>query len=33
MPADIYIKTTQRTFFEYVMRPVRDSFARAFRES
>lgn len=33
MPADIYIKTTQRTFFEYIMRPVRDSFARAFRES
>lgn len=33
MPADIYIKTAQRTFFEYMMRPLRDSFARAFRES
>jgi len=33
MPADIYIKTSQRTFFEYMMRPLRDSFSRAFRES
>lgn len=33
MTAEIYIRTTQRTFFEYMMRPVRDSFARAFRES
>ncbi|MGE3521134.1 MAG: HlyD family type I secretion periplasmic adaptor subunit [Vicinamibacterales bacterium] len=33
MPADIYIKTTQRTFFEYMLRPLRDSFSRAFRES
>ena len=32
MPADVYIKTGERTFFEYVMRPLRDSFARAFRE-
>jgi HlyD family type I secretion membrane fusion protein len=33
MPADIFIKTEQRTFFEYIMRPVLDSFSRAFRES
>ncbi|WP_295558550.1 HlyD family type I secretion periplasmic adaptor subunit [uncultured Hyphomicrobium sp.] len=33
MPAEIYIKTAQRTFFDYMMRPVQDSFARAFRES
>lgn len=33
MPADIFIKTEQRTFFDYIMRPVFDSFSRAFRES
>jgi HlyD family secretion protein len=33
MPADVYITTSERTFFEYIMRPVFDSFARAFRES
>ena len=33
MPADVYIKTGERTFFEYIMRPVLDSFARAFRET
>lgn len=32
MPADIYIKTGKRTFFEYMLRPVLDSFSRAFRE-
>jgi HlyD family type I secretion membrane fusion protein len=32
MPADLYIKTGERTFFNYVMRPVFDSFSRAFRE-
>jgi len=32
MPADVYIKTGERTFFEYLMRPVMDSFSRAFRE-
>lgn len=32
MPADVYIKTGERTFFEYMMRPVLDSFSRAFRE-
>ena len=33
MPADIYIKTGERTFLEYMLRPVMDSFSRAFRES
>ena len=33
MPADIYIKTGERTFFEYIMKPVLDSFSRAFREN
>jgi HlyD family secretion protein len=33
MPAEIFIKTGDRTFFEYLMRPVKDSFARAFRET
>jgi HlyD family secretion protein len=32
MPADVYIKTGERTFFEYMMRPVLDSFSRSFRE-
>ena len=33
MPAEVYIKTTERTFFEYLMQPVKDSMARAFRET
>ena len=33
MPADVYIKTTERTFFEYLMQPLKDSMARAFRET
>ena len=33
MPADVFIKNGERTFFEYIMRPVWDSFSRAFRES
>jgi HlyD family secretion protein len=33
MPAEVYIKTGERTFFEYVMRPVFDSFSHAFREN
>lgn len=32
MPAELYIKTGERTFFSYLMRPVRDSFTRAFKE-
>lgn len=33
MPADIFVQTGTRTFFTYLMRPILDSFARAFRES
>lgn len=33
MPAEVYIQTTERTFFEYLMQPLRDSMVRAFRES
>ncbi|MGP0093405.1 MAG: HlyD family type I secretion periplasmic adaptor subunit [Xanthobacteraceae bacterium] len=33
MPAEVYIKTHERTFFEYLMQPVKDSMSRAFRES
>jgi len=33
MPADVYIKTGERTFFEYIMRPILNSFSHAFRES
>jgi HlyD family secretion protein len=33
MPADVYIKTGERTFFEYIMKPVLDSFSRALRET
>ncbi|MEW6644579.1 MAG: HlyD family type I secretion periplasmic adaptor subunit [Pseudomonadota bacterium] len=32
MPAEVYIKTTERTFFQYVTKPIHDSIARAFRE-
>jgi len=32
MPADIMIETEERTFFEYLIKPVKDSMSRAFRE-
>ncbi|MBU1211672.1 MAG: HlyD family type I secretion periplasmic adaptor subunit [Alphaproteobacteria bacterium] len=32
MPAEVYIKTGARTLVEYIVRPVTDSFSRAFRE-
>ncbi len=32
MPVDVFITTDERTFVEYLVRPVRDSFAKAFRE-
>ncbi|MFD0916522.1 HlyD family type I secretion periplasmic adaptor subunit [Pseudahrensia aquimaris] len=32
MPAEIMIQTAQRTFFDYLSRPIRDSMIRAFRE-
>lgn len=33
MPAEVMILTGQRTFFEYLIKPVSDALARAFRES
>ena len=33
MPAEIYIKTAERTFLQYLTKPIRDSMQRAFRES
>ncbi|KRR22836.1 secretion protein HlyD [Bradyrhizobium lablabi] len=32
MPAEVYIKTSERTFFQYLVRPIHDSMTRAFRE-
>jgi HlyD family secretion protein len=32
MPADVYIKTGERTFFSYILRPFLDTLSRAFRE-
>ena len=32
MPADVYIKTGERTFLQYIMRPVMDTFSRSLRE-
>ncbi|MER8414201.1 HlyD family type I secretion periplasmic adaptor subunit [Mesorhizobium sp. M1342] len=32
MPVEAFISTGERTFFEYLVRPMRDSFARAFTE-
>lgn len=32
LPAEVFIKTGERTFAQYVTKPLRDSFARAFRE-
>ena len=32
MPAEIMIETAQRTFFDYLTKPIRDSMSRAFRE-
>lgn len=32
MPAEVLIQTHERTFFEYLMKPISDSMARAFRE-
>jgi HlyD family secretion protein len=33
MPAEVYIKTGERTFLEYLLKPIRDSMSRAFREN
>jgi HlyD family secretion protein len=32
MPAEVYIKTSGRTFFQYVTEPIKESMTRAFRE-
>lgn len=32
MPADVFIKTDERTFLEYIMKPLSDTFVRSFRE-
>jgi HlyD family secretion protein len=32
MPAEVFIKTGERTFVQYLLKPLGDSFARAFRE-
>lgn len=32
MPTEVYIKTTERTFLEYLLQPLKDSMSRAFRE-
>jgi HlyD family secretion protein len=32
MPVETFIRTGERTFFEYLLQPLADSFARAFRE-
>lgn len=32
MPVEAFIKTGDRTFMEYLMRPIQDSFSKAFRE-
>ena len=32
MPVETFIATSERTFVEYLVRPILDSFSRAFRE-
>jgi HlyD family type I secretion membrane fusion protein len=32
MPAEVYIRTAERTFFQYIVKPIHDSMSRAFRE-
>ena len=32
MPAEVFVQTRERTFFEYLVKPVTDSMARAFHE-
>ncbi len=31
-PVDVYIRTGERTFFNYILRPLLDSLSRSFRE-
>ena len=32
MPVDVMIKTGERTFFEYLIKPITDRLAKSFRE-
>ena len=32
MPAEVLVKTDERTFFDYITKPIRDSMSRAFNE-
>ena len=32
MPVEAFITTSERTFLEYLVKPIEDSFSRAFRE-
>jgi HlyD family secretion protein len=32
MPAEVFIKTSERTFLQYLAKPLEDSMSRAFRE-
>ena len=32
MPAEVIIKTGERTLLEYLLQPLTDSFARSFKE-
>jgi HlyD family secretion protein len=32
MPAEVFIKTSERTFLQYLFKPLEDSMSRAFRE-
>lgn len=32
MLADVFFKTEERTFLEYILKPMSDIFSRAFRE-
>lgn len=33
MPAEVLVQTRERTFFDYLVKPIADSFSRAFREN
>jgi HlyD family type I secretion membrane fusion protein len=33
MPAEVYIKTSERTFLDYMLQPLKDTMARSFRET
>ncbi len=33
MPAEVFVKTADRTFFQYLIQPIYDTMSRAFRES